>query len=386
MPDWIAQRLWLGSISLAAVLGARWLFRMLGTSRAGAIGGALVYMLTPYQLAFTARISVLLLAWAGLPWLVGLTMRAVRRGGWRDPALFALVILTIGSVNASSLRVRRHRSGAVAGPRRAVAVATAFGRVLRAVGAHRGPDRRRLALVDRRPAPPGLLRPPDPAAHRDRAHGRRRLDPRRHAPRHRQLVLLRRGSARLLDRSGLGLRQQPRRAGRELRHSGRRARARPRCVRWRHRAYFVLLVVVGTVVSVGAWPYDDPSPYGRLFKWFAGDTAAGLALRNTPRAVPLLVLGLAGLVAAGVAALAPRLGGLWPTVVVGVLACLAFVPVWRNGYLSRTSTAPKTFPRTGRTRSPRCSARATRRACSRSPGATSPRTAGATPSNRSRRA
>ena len=103
MPDWVAQRLWLGSISLAAALGARWLFRMLGVARGGAIAGALVYMLTPYQLAFTARISVLLLAWAGLPWLVGLAMRAVRRGGWRDPALFALVILTIGSVNASSL-------------------------------------------------------------------------------------------------------------------------------------------------------------------------------------------------------------------------------------------------------------------------------------------
>ena len=50
-------------------------------------------MLTPYQLAFTARISVLLLAWAALPWIVGLTMRAVQRGGWRDPAALALVII-----------------------------------------------------------------------------------------------------------------------------------------------------------------------------------------------------------------------------------------------------------------------------------------------------
>src|SRR5437762_252206 len=76
IPTWVAQRFWLGSISLAAALGARWLFRMLGVSRAGTIAGALVYMLTPYQLAFTARISVLLLSWAGLPWLVGLAMRA----------------------------------------------------------------------------------------------------------------------------------------------------------------------------------------------------------------------------------------------------------------------------------------------------------------------
>src|SRR2546423_1070893 len=31
VPTWVAQRLWLGTISLAAGLGARWLFRTLGT-------------------------------------------------------------------------------------------------------------------------------------------------------------------------------------------------------------------------------------------------------------------------------------------------------------------------------------------------------------------
>src|SRR5215208_6424985 len=103
VPDWVAQRLWLGTISFLAVLGARWLFGLLGVNRLGALAGALVYMLTPYQLAFTARISVLLLPWAALPWLIGLTMRAVRRGGWRDPAIFALIATTAGSVNASAL-------------------------------------------------------------------------------------------------------------------------------------------------------------------------------------------------------------------------------------------------------------------------------------------
>src|SRR5437763_674735 len=93
----------MGAISLVAALGARWLFTMLGIRRVGALAGTLVYMLTPYQLAYTARFSVLLLAWAGLPWLVGLTMRAVRDGGWRDAALFALAAMTIGSVNASAL-------------------------------------------------------------------------------------------------------------------------------------------------------------------------------------------------------------------------------------------------------------------------------------------
>jgi hypothetical protein len=35
-------------------------------------------------------------------------------------------------------------------------------------------------------------------------------------------------------------------------------------VRWRHRAYFVLLVVVGLVLSVGANPFNNPSPLGAL--------------------------------------------------------------------------------------------------------------------------
>ena len=44
--------------------------------------------------------------------------------------------------------------------------------------------------------------------------------------------------------------------------AGARAASAPRCVRWRHRAFFVLLVVVGVVIAVGAYPYDDPSPLG----------------------------------------------------------------------------------------------------------------------------
>jgi arabinofuranan 3-O-arabinosyltransferase len=34
VPDWVAQRVWLASITLVAALGARWLFRELGTGRA----------------------------------------------------------------------------------------------------------------------------------------------------------------------------------------------------------------------------------------------------------------------------------------------------------------------------------------------------------------
>ena len=55
VPDWVAQRLWLGSLTFAAALGVRWLFGMLGIRRAGVLAGIAVYILTPYQLSFTAR-------------------------------------------------------------------------------------------------------------------------------------------------------------------------------------------------------------------------------------------------------------------------------------------------------------------------------------------
>ncbi len=68
-------------------------------------------------------------------------------------------------------------------------------------------------------------------------------------------------------------------------------------VRWRHRSFFVLLVVVGGLVAIGSHPFDSPSPLGRLFKEFT-TTDAGLALRSTPRVLPLLVLATAVLLGA----------------------------------------------------------------------------------------
>ncbi len=64
------------------------------------------------------------------------------------------------------------------------------------------------------------------------------------------------------------------------------------------RASGAVLLLIGLAVSVGAAPLDNSTPYGALFGWFASDTTAGLALRSTPRAAPLvlfaLALGLAG--------------------------------------------------------------------------------------------
>ena len=103
LADWIVQRLWLGSILFAAGMGVRWFLRTIGWRGAAVLVASMAYMLSPYVLDYIARISVILLPWAGLPWMLALTVRALRTPGWRHPALFALVTLTIGGVNATSL-------------------------------------------------------------------------------------------------------------------------------------------------------------------------------------------------------------------------------------------------------------------------------------------
>ena len=303
VPDWVAQRLWLGTISFAAVAGALWLFTILGTKRAGAIAGAVVYVLTPYQLAFTARLSVLLLPWAGLPWIVALTIRAARRGGWRDPALLALVVLFIGSTNASSLLL------AGIAPLLWLVVAAIEGQVS---------VRRTLATVGRIAVTTigvslwwigGLITQARFGIPVLNVTESLRLV----AESSRPADLLRGfGNWFFGGSDGVGPWLDQSRQYRDDKILAVFTYAVPiaglvaaAVIRWRHRFYFGALIVVGTIVGVGAWPYDDPSPFGVVFKAAANGSAAGLALRNTPRVVPIVVLGIAGLVAAAIARAGP---------------------------------------------------------------------------------
>ncbi|MSV67938.1 MAG: DUF3367 domain-containing protein, partial [Actinobacteria bacterium] len=99
----VTQRIWLGTIIFAAGLGMLYLFRTLDVRGPGAVVGALAFMLSPYLLDYAARISVILLPWAGLPWLLAFTILALRKGGWRYPALIAITVQIVGGVNATSL-------------------------------------------------------------------------------------------------------------------------------------------------------------------------------------------------------------------------------------------------------------------------------------------
>ena len=116
-------------------------------------------------------------------------------------------------------------------------------------------------------------------------------------------------------------------------------------VRFRHRGHALMLIVVGILVGVGAHPYDNPSFLGRIFReWTLTD--AGLALRSTPRALPLSVLGLAICLGAGASAVArwrPRVG----PAVTGVL-CLLLVanlsPLWQGEMLGSLVQRPEDVP------------------------------------------
>jgi len=337
-PTWIAQRLWLGSLTFAAALGARWLARSLGLGRLAALAAALVYACTPYQLAFTARTSVLLLPWVGLPWLVELTRRAVDRGGWRHPALFALVAATVAGVNAPTLAL--------------VGVAP----LLVLAGAALGGRRREAAGAGLRLAGLSLLTGLwwITALAVQSRHGLDVLgvteDLRTTSSRSSPDDVLR-GLGNWFfyggDRQGPAV-LQSRWYDRETGYVvasflvPMAALAVAAVLRWRGRVLAVALLAA-TVLAVGPWPYDHPSPLGRLFRWAAESSAAGLAFRNSPRVVPVIALGLALVLAAGVAAV-PERGRRGATALVALLAAASLAPVLREGMLSDPVERPAELP------------------------------------------
>lgn len=301
LPAWVAQRLWLGTIILAAGLGMRYLLRTFEVRGAGVPIGMLAYAFSPYVLGYAGYYSLLLGPWAALPWWIAFVALGLRRGGWKYPALFALTVQLVGSLNGSALIF------AMIGPalwilyavfvtreatwRRAWTVVWRIGllTVLTSlwwvsalmVEGRYGVNILRftesLETVSATSYPFEILRGlgywffygGDVIGVWNEA---------RPDYTQRALILFASLAIPTLALLSAGL------------------------LRWRERAYFVLVTVVGVVIAVGAAPYDDPSALGSLFKSFALGSKTGFALRNSNRAVPLVVLGLTVLLAVGVSA------------------------------------------------------------------------------------
>ena len=121
--------------------------------------------------------------------------------------------------------------------------------------------------------------------------------------------------------------------------------------RWRHRAFFLLLTFVGVVIATGAYPYTSPTPLGSLFKNFANSSAAGLALRSTGRAIPLVTLAMAILLGIGVSAAAahfttpkyPRRGLLIAAAIVALII-IDFPALYDGTYYGRNLERPENVP------------------------------------------
>ena len=346
VPTWIAQRLWLGSILFAAGAGVMVLCRVLSVRGPGAVVAALAYMLSPYFLQYAGRISVILLPWAGLPWMVAFAVLALRRGGWRYPALFALVVALVSGINASSILYvgvapvlwlvyavwvegeGTWRQAGLAAVR--IGLLTLLCSLWWIAGlqleAAYGVDV--LKYTETVPSTSAT----SSAAEVIRGigywyfYGGDRLGPWTNASviytQQLWLIALSYLIPVLSFLSAV-------------------------LVRWRHRAYFILLVLVGVVLSVGAHPYTSPTPVGGVLKSFMTETTAGLAMRSTDRATPLVVLGLAMLLGSGAAALWRRLPriGLATAVVLGGLV-IANNPAMFNGdaEVSSNFTQPATLP------------------------------------------
>jgi hypothetical protein len=345
IPVWAAQRLWVGATLFAAGAGVIYLARTLNMRGPGVLAAGVAYMLSPYFLQYVGRISVILLSWAALPWLVALIARAMRRGGWRYPALFALVALTAGGVNASSLIY--------------VGVGPLLWLPYSVLVSREQTWRRAWAAFWRT----GLLTLAVSlwwivGLEIESGYG---LDVLKYTETV-QAVSQTSYASEVLRGLGYWYFYGSDRIGQWVATSTQftqeiwliatsfavpvAAFLSAVVVRWRHRAYFVLLVVVGLVLSVGANPFDNPSPLGALLKWVMTDTTAGLAMRSTDRASPLLLLGTSMLLGAGVSALARsvRLAGLASAAAAIGLVCAANPAVFNGTTVADNFTQPSPLP------------------------------------------
>lgn len=344
VPDWVAQRLWIGTIMVAAGAGVLFLCRTWRWRPSAAAAAAFVYALTPFVLTLAARISALLLPYAALPWLIALATRSLRHRGWRHPALFGLTVATVGSVNATALILVGiapvlwilYSLWQVDGITRARVVNTLakLGTVTVAVNlwwigglsvqATNGIDVLRYtetaAVVADASTAPEVLR----GLGYWFFYGGDRLgpwiEPSVSYTQNVALIALTYGLA-TLGVLGLGL------------------------GRWRHRLFVIVLLAAGVFMSVGAYPWDSPSPLGRVFRLLL-ETDAGLAMRSLPRAAPLVVLALAlgtGTLVAAVAEDRPR-RGVGAAVAVAVLAVAALPPLWTGQFVPENLQRPESIP------------------------------------------
>ncbi|MEX0846729.1 MAG: alpha-(1-_3)-arabinofuranosyltransferase family protein, partial [Ilumatobacteraceae bacterium] len=343
-PDWVAHRLWIGTVLVLGGAGVLWVSRLLGLRMGGAFSAAAVYQLSPFVLPYVSRTSLMLLPWAGVGWLVGLTVLAARRGGWRYPALMALVIATVGSPNATALAMivpapvlwlaheawsRRItlRNAVLTSLRIGVLALTVslWWIVMLSQQSRYGADvlaySESLRAVSTTSTSTETLRGLGYWLFYVRdAYGFATTASIPYAESGR--VILAGYALLVVCLVGLTL------------------------TRWAHRGYAILLVVVGVILAVGVHPIDDPSPLMSPVAE-ASRSSLALALRSSTRALPLSTFGFALGAGALVTALAGtrlRARNYAPLLVLG-LAVVNLPALYDGGFVDPALERDQDLPR-----------------------------------------
>jgi hypothetical protein len=342
---WVAQRLWMGVLLVGAGAGTLYLCRVVGLTGPGRYVASIGFMFTPYVLQYAGRISAILMPWAGLPWMVAFVILALRRGGWKYPALFALVVALVSGINASSILY--------------VGVAPVLWLLYSVVISREASWRRAWGVAWKVGLLSGLVSLWWAIGLQvEAAYGINVLKYTETVPVTSSTSL----ASEVIRGLGYWYFYGSDRVGNWTQSSVAYTQnlwlvaasfavpvlavAAAVMVKWRHRAYFVLVIVVGMVLSVGAYPFTHPSGFGSVLKAIMVDTTAGLAMRSTDRASPLVILGLAILLGAGVTAVVRRVRR--TGLLVGAFAVAAIAgastPLWTGAIIAHGFTQPATLP------------------------------------------
>ncbi len=344
VPDWVAHRIWLGSILFAAGAGVLFLARTWRWRPEGGSAAAFVYALSPYVVLLAAGDTSALLAFAGLPWLLSLSIRALRTPGWRHPALFALAVATVGSTDPAALLLvllapagwiihalwrspeitRAAAAWTVAKLTLVTLAVNLWWLVGFTVQVTNGLSTRLYEetpeTVSSTSSAPEVLRGLGDWTVYATDHLGLLVGP---AERYTQSPWLLGLTLAVVCTGLLGLGVS----------------------RWRNRVFTIGLLVAGTVMAVGAHPSADPTPVGALFE-AAADAELPVAVRDPTRAVPLVVLAIALGIGAlvGASLEQSRRRGLLVAGLVATVAVAALPPLWLGELVPEGRSRPQDVP------------------------------------------
>ncbi|MFM8562415.1 MAG: alpha-(1-_3)-arabinofuranosyltransferase family protein [Acidimicrobiia bacterium] len=290
VPDWVAHRLWVGTLLFVAGAGVVHLGRRLGLSSETVVVAAVAYELSPYVLPYVSRTSALLLPWALLGWIVAVSIDFVREPRLGRLAVFALLIASSGGLNATALLMiapapiaviidhlwRREIRWTAALARAAQLGVTAILASLWWIVGLVIQGRHGSAVLSYTEALPST------AATSTAAEVVRGLGYWLFYDRNDVVALTSASTPHLTNPLVLVI-------GASIAVGGLVGLTR---LSARVRRPLSMMLLAGVILSVGAFPYSSPTPFWRLLV-DRPQSAVSLALRSSTRAAPLVVLALA---------------------------------------------------------------------------------------------